>query len=398
MMKNLKLSIPLLVFALVLTGCVGGNGGPKAELEVEAEETIAPVAVVTKELIEEKQWKQLYVVGQLEASEEYNVLPYTAGIVEEVLVEVGDFVKAGDVLYTLDTDDLALTQSSSMTQAQTSRDQAYNGLQIARNSLDQAQTSLADAQKNYDDNLVLYQGGSVTESTMNSLETALSNAHIAYETAVLNLRTSQDSYDQAVVTYSNYVDDFDARFDKMVVESPISGIVTKVDVQVDVSNNLNMGVTVSDISSVVVDARVIEKNINHMEVGQSALVAVDAVDESYEGVVTSVTYTSTSGYYPIEIVLDNQEGLLKAGMYAGVTVNVAQTEAIVSIPKTAIVSIGSTRYVFIEEEGLAVRRIIETGEDFGGLVEVSSGLAGSEKLVVQGQAYLQEGTPLIINR
>lgn len=401
----LKLS-GLLLVVVSLAGCTmpsrGGAGGtgPGSDASSDADATVMAkvldeVAVETITLSEGDHYNQLYVVGKLQAENEYNVLPYTAGVVEEIMVQVGDHVKAGDVLYVLDSADLITNRDNALQSSQTSKDQAYNSRLLSEKDLQSSQMNLDNATKNYEDNLQLFEGGFITQAAMDGYTDALTSAQISYERSSVSYSNSKISYNQAVTSYENSVVDFENNLSDMTVTSPIDGLVSRIDVQVDVTNNMNAGVLVTGSQNMLVSGSVIEKYVNLMEVGLQAVVEVEAIDKTYTGNLVSVATSSSNSYYPIEVALDNKDGLLKAGMYAGVTIDAELIEGIITVPKTALLSSGSTKFVFTNVDGIAAKVLVQVGRDFGEVVEITEGLTAGDELVVDGQVYLEDGTPLL---
>jgi len=404
-LKKRLFSITLLLgLSVALSACLpegrvpGGAGGTGSEGESTLLATnLEAVAVESLILEAGNHYEQVYVAGQLEAQDAYNVLPYIGGVVEEIMVQVGDVVNAGEVLYTLDTGDMEVSKTDTLTALNRSKEQAYNSLLLSRNDLTSSQTSLDNAQKNYEDNLRLLEGGFITQVAMDGYENALENARIGYDRAVINLENAQYAYDGAVDTYNDSARDFEANLADMTVTSPIDGTVTRIDVQVDVTNNMNAGITVTGTGNILVTGSIIESYINEVATGQEALIEVKNSQEIIKGQVTSVAASSANSYYPIEISLDTSSDTLRPGMFAGITINTQLAKDIITVPKTAILGTGSTKYVFVDLEGMAEKTLVSLGRDFGGLVEITEGLAVGDELIVEGQVYLENGTPLIVN-
>lgn len=404
-MKNMKkklLNTTLLIVAVAsLSACTTSNargvGAGTNDGQAVVEETLKTVAVETIILEPSDHYEQIYLVGQLEAKEAYNVLPYTAGLVSEILVEVGDEVEAGDVLYLLDSDDLMTTRDDTLVSLQRAKDQAYNSLILAKNDLSSSEMTLSNAEKNYKDNLRLFEGGFITQSALDGYEDVFENSQIAYDRVGISLQNTQSAYESAVDSYEDSVRDFSDSLGDMTITSPIAGTVTKIDVQVDVNNNMNAGVTVTGSGDILVTGSVIEKYINLIEVGQQSSVEIKAVGKTIEGQVTSVAMSSGNSYYPIEVTLENDNGNLKAGMFAGVTVDTTLIEEIITVPKTSILGTGSTKYVYLNVAGLASKAIVTLGREFGDVVEITQGLAAEDVLIVEGHYYLDEGTSLTVN-
>ncbi len=131
--------------------------------------------------------------------------------------------------------------------------------------------------------------------------------------------------------------------------------------------------TLSDDENMVVTISVDETDILSLSEGQEAVVTIDSIgDDTYEGIVTSVGTTASSGSgvtnYSAEITIPKEEGML-SGMSASVRIVIEGVEDALLIPVEALHQTSSTAYVYTEYNA-------DTGE-FSGMVEVTAGLANS---------------------
>ena len=83
-------------------------------------------------------------------------------------------------------------------------------------------------------------------------------------------------------------------------------------------------------------------------------------------------------------------GLL-AGMFAEVTFHTDASENAISVPSEAILTSGSTQYVYVVEGNTAKYTVVTTGLTGSGVTEVTSGLSEGQQLVTVGQNYLHDG-------
>ena len=100
-------------------------------------------------------------------------------------------------------------------------------------------------------------------------------------------------------------------------------------------------------------------------------------------------YTVTLGV-PADV-----SGLL-SGMSAEVTFHTDRSDNTVVVPSECILSSGDTQYVYIVADDAAKKVEVTTGLTSSGVTEVTSGLQEGDQLVVVGQAYLEDGTPVRI--
>ena len=138
-----------------------------------------------------------------------------------------------------------------------------------------------------------------------------------------------------------------------------------------------------------------EGQLSKIAVGQPAQIMVDAVPgKVFEGRVKLIVprVDSATSTFPVEIEIQDKEGLLRTGMFARVAVVYERRPDAVQIPRSALLDSDGPPTVFVVESGKAVERPLELGLSNGGFVEVLSGLGRDEKVVVVGQGALKAGT------
>lgn len=241
--------IAFMGLCLLLSAC----GASNSAMQNTVTEKIVYVNVENAEIRSIK--NEMAYPGQVKANEQIAVMSKISGKVDEVFAQMGDFVKEGDVLFTMESTDMenniksleaqlataeagvrsaetgvSLVNGSSMQsqllQAAGGVEQAYNSLKTAEKNaeqallaieqremaLEQAQLSYNEAEKNYTDATVLFSAGAMSKSQMDQFETLYSNAKIgldqaksaleqaknSYSISTLSVTQSQVAYDQAV--------------------------------------------------------------------------------------------------------------------------------------------------------------------------------------------------------
>lgn len=292
------------------------------------------------------------------------VLTPLAGRIISLNKQLGEEVKAGDVLLTIDSADLA--------QATSDAAKADAALRLARRNLDRqreldqseiaAKRDLEQAQSDYD------QAASEAERARSRL-------------AQLGARGGAT----AQVTGGGHL---------LIVRSPISGRV--VDLTAAIGGYWNDTtapiMTVADLSRVFVTANAQEKDLAHVYVGQSATVRFDAYAELQPAKVRFVSEildpdTRTT---KVRMMVDNREGRLKPGMFAQATFQSQPHDGIV-VPMSAIVQSGFYTRAFIEVAPWQFEpRVVKLGAQIGDQMEVTSGLKAGERVVVKEGVMLND--------
>ncbi len=292
------------------------------------------------------------------------VLPPLAGRIVSLNKQLGDVVKTGDVLFSIDSADLALATSDAA--------KARAALMMARRNLDRqreldkseiaARRDFEQAQSDYD------QAASESERA---------NARLA-QLGAKSGATAQAAGGGHILT----------------VRSPISGRVVDLNAAPggywnDTTASL---MTVADLSHVFVTANAQEKDLGHVFVGQSATVRFDAYGEPLPGKVRYVgdILDADTRTTKVRLVFDNPDGRLKPGMFAQATFLSQPHEGIV-IPMSAIVQSGFYTRAFVEVAPWQFEpRVIKLGAQIGDRMEVKSGLAAGDRVVVKEGVLLND--------
>lgn len=353
---NKGLLIVLLLFSclLVLTAC----GQEEAVVETSA------VAVETASAQVDDISQVIHISGQIIPQSEVNVLPHIPGFVKSIDVSVGDQVKEGQLLFTIENGDLA----ASLSQAQA----AY---QVSKSAYNNAVT-------NYNRMKALYDEGAISLSQLEQAKVAMDSSNPAAAAAAV----------EAVrVQYAN-------TFNK----APIAGQVASCDLVLGgLASQQVVAVRVVDIEKVKMKGSVSESQIGSIQLGQTVQVTIEsASEEVFTGTVTSVAPAAnpTTMTFPIEITIDNIQGKIKAGMFGEVVLPVQTHTDVVVIPNSAILTQDDQKHVFVVEEaedGLVCRLVqVETGLESDDMVEIVSGIVAADKVVTKGQNQLQDGIPI----
>jgi membrane fusion protein (multidrug efflux system) len=339
--------------ATLLGGCGDANGKTESDKSREAAPAV-PVEISTPKVGE---MLAVYSgTAAITADREAIIMPKVVGEIREVLVDEGDHVRAGQVLARLDGDQLRLEAA-------------------------QAEANFRKLERDYERYVELQKRGLVSVTAFDNLKYELDSARAIYELTALQL------------SYTS-------------IRSPIDGVITNHGTQLAVGNTVApMGSVVSagasalfvvtDMTSLELSINVPEGQLSKIAVGQPAQITVDAVPgKVFEGRVKLVVprVDSATSTFPVEIEIQDEEGLLRTGMFARIAVVYERRPDAVQIPRSALLDSDGPPTVFVVEGAKAVERPLELGLSNGGFVEVLSGLGRDEKVVVVGQGALKAGT------
>jgi len=405
-MKRYKGSLGwLFSFAILLAGCTGQQ--PPVDTAEQAKPVPVQVDVVKKGSVATRAG----VTGKLAPSQEITITPKLTGKIVQMNVTLGQAVQKGQVLFRLDQTDLlnGVRQAeaqyqvalANLKQSDTSTSQS---MQQAKNSLVQAQQSLEDAQRNEQRMAQLFKQGAISVQQYEQAKSSLTNAQTTYENAKQALAAAQQrtgvavmqaSVEQARVAVQNARD----QLANATVTSPISGYVAAVNGAVgEFASPQQPVVTIVNTNPLLVKATLTEAEITSVKPGQHVAVTLTALQKDVEGIVKAVSPVMDPALraYPVEISLANPNQQLKADMVVNVKFGKEQTANALVIPRKAVFDQNGKRFVY-KLEGTAARKTeVATGAESSDLIEVKSGLAEGDKIVVKGQTLLTDGAQVEI--
>lgn len=197
-------------------------------------------------------------------------------------------------------------------------------------------------------------------------------------------------------------DEVGLKFEKAPVESPLSGIIGRVYVDIGTSVTPQTAVAlVVNIDKVKIDLDIPEKYIPQISIGEEALINVDAYpEEKFKGEVSTISpvIDLSTRTAPIEIIINNTDHRLKPGMFARVQLIIKKQKNIPVIVKEAIIGRGEYLYVYVIENNKASLRKITTGIRQGNYFEVTEGLKEGDIVVIMGQQKLYDGAEVLLEQ
>lgn len=190
-------------------------------------------------------------------------------------------------------------------------------------------------------------------------------------------------------------DEVGFKFEKAPVESPLTGIVGRV--YVDIGENVTAQTPVAlvvDMDKIRIDLDIPEKYIPRVGVGQKARINVDAYPaEGFAGVVTKVSpvVEIETRSAPIEITADNPRHRLKSGMFARVGLILSEHKDVPAILKEALIGREPELYLYLVKDNKAVLKKVTLGLREGPYYQVQEGVKEGDLVVIMGQQRLKDG-------
>jgi membrane fusion protein, multidrug efflux system len=234
-------------------------------------------------------------------------------------------------------------------------------------------------------------------------------AEAAYQVALSSYDRARQLRERRVITLPEYerertaeaaaranLDQTRTRLEHTVIVTPVDGVVTEKRVEAgDLVGPQTRLFTVADVSTLVVRVGVSELDVVRVAVGDPVTLMLDAFPgHTFEAVVRRVFPTADPGtrLVPVEVALQGSgAAVVRPGFLARVTFAVGTHDGVLLVPAGAVVGAGGTQSVFVLDNGAVVRRTVTTGLTSEGRVEVRTGLAAGERVVVRGSNMLRDG-------
>lgn len=274
-----------------------------------------------------------------------------------------------------------LDQISQLANAQNNKIIAQNQLAEAQNGLIKFKTDSQAAVNDLEDQIQLSQ---------NDLLSAQADLDSTKRSNVI-----QDSSKQLEInTLNNQLKIAQNTLEDNKVTSTIAGVVSALNVEE--GDYVSPGTPLAKIidkDQVKIVFYLSKENAERLFVGQEFTFTLDQNGQSMSGFVTRISPTADAQNKKIlvEGQASNPQGLLKPEMYVNVQVDASQQTfdpSKIYVPMNAIIFAQNTQYVYVAENGMALRKQIEIGDIFGLWVEVTAGLEKSELLIIEGQRNL----------
>jgi RND family efflux transporter MFP subunit len=323
----------LSLLSLIAIGC------SKKEVKEEAKKTTD----VFKVKIEQAQSKEIDRIYEFSTTVDAAVKNYIASAggtrIEKIFVEVGDIVKKGQQLVKMESTQLATSLAQ----------------------LDNLKIELERVK-------ALYQSGGVSKQQLDQL---------------------QMQYDVAKKSAENLKDN-------IYLTSPINGIIT--------ARNFDNGdvaagqpiLQVMQINPVKLKINIPESFYNNVKKGMQVKAKTEIFgEEEFAGTVSLIypTIDPLTRTFTCEVKVNNANSKLKPGMFGRVELNLGKAATIMVSDKAVVKQSGSNdKYIFVENNGVVEYRKVQLGRRIEDKIEIISGIADGENVVITGQSKLMDGT------
>jgi membrane fusion protein (multidrug efflux system) len=348
-MKLFRVGSTAFACVLLLSACQQGDD---VEEEQTDEEETPPVPVEVSAPVRGDIFATYTGTAPIEAFAEADVIAKVDGEVRELHVEEGDMVDKNQILATLDGDRLRL-------------------------ELSESQARLRKMQRDFQRNQELQEKGLISEGDFERIQYDLEALQASFNLASLELDYTQ-------------------------IRAPITGVVSER--YLKLGNTIKTGDPVFRVTSLdplVAYMYVPEREFRQITAGQPVRIEIDALPGP--PVIATVTRVSPivdpeTGTFKITIELSDADQRIKPGMFGRMSIVYDKHENVLQVPRSAIIETASDTTIFVVEDGVGLRKTIESGFSSDGMVEITSGLTDGENVITVGHVGLKnEASVVVIN-
>lgn len=402
--------------------------------------------------------RKINISGEVGSENSKNVYSTLNNVVKEVKVEVGDLVKAGDILAILESGTLEkdIEQALASTNAAEenakiqydSAKKAYEDILYINNNnlnaeiknsetaVNSAKMNLDDKQKTYEYKQALLGYGEISEDELNKAKMEYENANDDYDKAIVvfenaklkldsDLANAKTALDTAKTNFENKsqrigLEKQQQELEDCIIKAPVDGTVTSVNA-VEGSQSTGILFQIEDLNDVIITAKIKEVDVGNVKIGQKSEIKTDATgDEVINGEVISVNPTADKGgttqlqgqsqatsndvNFESKIKINDLNENVKVGMKARINVILDEKFDVYTVPYESIVQNGDTNSVYVaekteqKENQYVIKEVpITTGLESDLDVEISGEAISEGILIISDPSMYQVGQIVEIN-
>jgi HlyD family secretion protein len=343
-------------------------------------------AIRVTEVGEHQLVDRIIVTGTVQAVEEVYVQPQVEGLrIEDLKADIGDTVKAGDVLATLATDSLILQKSQLL--ANRAKVQAVTAQLQAQVLEAEANEAEAIRQAERAERLVKSKAFAVGQAEQLRATATASTARVnsAKQSIVAN--------DADLKVIDAQIDDVDLRLARTDVKTTIGGVISARNAKIGAiaAGAGNPLFTIIRDNAIELNADVSEGDLLKLKPGQVVHMNVAGTSARVEGKVRTIepVINATTRLGTVKISIDNPD-IARIGMYASAEVIVSDRK-VLALPLTAVMAEDGSMVVRRVVDGVVTMTKVTTGVQDGDFVEISEGLKLKDIVVEKAGAYVRDG-------
>lgn len=389
-----------IVLALAVT--VGGCGKSQTA-DAKARDASAK-AVATTVVAKNPVRRSVDVVGTLTAVDQVTISSEAEGTVRAILADLGDPVKAGQVLVQLDNEKQQYVYEQqkaalARTLAQYGAADPQHLPEIERTpDVLKAKAELVQANQSFARADELFSRTLISQQAYDDAKTAVQSKQASYDSALQgarNLRASIQASEATMKLAARQLRDTEIRaaFDGFV-EKRLVNLGELVKAQMPV-------MAIVRLDPLKVTAELPERMAPWISEGRPVELHVDAYrDRTFTGTVTRISpvVNAATRAFPFEAVVPNPDAALKPGTFVRVHVESGKVDDVLTLPYAALQYRYGVNRVFVVQGDRLASRELQVGERLGDRVEITSGVKEGERVAITDVDTLTDGALVVVTR
>ena len=384
------LALPLI---LGFGGCNHQQQTAPAAAQADSAPT-APVAVAT----ESKLANTFTAAGEFLPYQQVELHAEVAGYLKSIRVDIGDHVKKGEVLATLDIPELdaqVLGAKAGVRQTNQRIAQAKSGVERAKADYVVDHLTAQRLRK-----ASAAQPGLIAQQELDDADAKEQAAAAQVEASKSALAAAQEGLQVANATSQQYT----SMANYSHITAPFNGVVTwryadtGALIQAGTSNSNSMPVVkIAQVDVLRLRVPIPESLVAHIKDGDTATIRVDALHRTIQGKVTRATgaLDESTRTEQVEIDVKNPDGSIQPGMFGTVDFAIRNAEGL-TVPITAVETGTGQPYVLqVDANGIVHQQNITEGLVTASLIEVSSGLKPGDKVITANLGNYSNGEHVV---
>lgn len=357
-MKKNIFRLTLIAVFLLTTSC-------RSE-KAEKQSNDAPIVVSIEQVYGNDDAPFLSVSGKVQAVNSSNLSTRIMGHVSKIHVKVGDKVKKGQLLLSVNNADMSAKLA-----------------QVNAN-ITEAKAGFENAEKDYNRFKNLFDSGSASQKELDDVTAHYNMVKARFEAA------------------SQMKNEVQAQFSYINIRAPFNGVVSNK--FINEGDMANPGMPLLEVETpgeFEVLAMVPETEISQIKNGAEVDVQIKSLGTTVKGKIVEVSTSAknTGGQYLVKVVLKTTNAKLLSGMFATVQFPVAKSKRSnkVLIPTNVLFTKGELSGVYtVSQSNTALLRWLRLGRTFGDKIEVLSGLKAGESYIISSETKLYNGAKVTI--
>ncbi|MCL8007955.1 HlyD family efflux transporter periplasmic adaptor subunit [Gelidibacter japonicus] len=345
-----------------------------------------PITYTTETPVEQTIVVKTVATGNIVPKDEVLIKSNISGVIEEVFIEAGEYVKAGDLIAQI----RVIPNVSSLSSAR-------NNISSSQTALQTAKINLQTQQTNYDRQKALFEKGVISANDFEGIKNTYLQTKQSVEQAEINLNSARQNYDIVKTGTTSGL----GNIAQTQVRATVSGMVLDVPVkegnQVIEANNFNEGTSIAslaDVKKMIFEGKVDESEVGKIKEGLPLEITVGAIeDKNFDAILD---YIAPKGVVENGAIQFEIKGTLKsidstfirAGLSANASIILERAENVLAINEALVQFDPQTQKPFVEVmvgEQKFERRDLELGISDGIFVQVKNGIGKSDKIKVWNQ-------------